>query len=318
MGRRQKFLLNAVTALLQQGVTIMCGFILPVYILQGYGSAVNGLVSSITQFLGFISLLEMGVGPVIQSNLYRPLANGDTASIRGLYAASEQFFRRLAMIFLAYLALLMVIYPSVVSESFDFLYTASLILIIAVSIFAQYYFGLSTQLLLGADQRGYIPSGLQTITLALNTLLSVCLIQQGASIHLVKLVAAGVYVLRPVGMAIYAKHHYRLGGIDAHERMEIQQKWNGFSQHLAAVVSGSAGVVLLTLFAPIESVSVYSVYSMIKSGVESLFLNAVNGLEGLWGNMIARQERQLLYRTFAVVEWATHWGFSSGFHIPHR
>ena len=81
MNRAKKFKLNAVTGLLKQFVALACGFILPAYILQSYGSAVNGLVSSITQFLAFITLLEMGVGPVIQSNLYKPLADNDAKTI---------------------------------------------------------------------------------------------------------------------------------------------------------------------------------------------------------------------------------------------
>ena len=63
--------------LLKQAVVMICGFILPRYFLLYYGSEVNGLISSMTHFLGFISLLELGIGPVIQANLYKPLAEKD-------------------------------------------------------------------------------------------------------------------------------------------------------------------------------------------------------------------------------------------------
>ena len=65
MNRTQKLKLNTVTSLINQRVLIICGFIVPVLILHAFGSAVNGLVNSITQFLGFISLLELGVGAVV-------------------------------------------------------------------------------------------------------------------------------------------------------------------------------------------------------------------------------------------------------------
>ena len=92
MNRSQKFRLNSLAAILRQTVTVICGFILPAYILQTYGSAVNGLVSSITQFLAFISLLEMGIGPVIESNLYKPLAEGDFQTVSKIIASSINFF----------------------------------------------------------------------------------------------------------------------------------------------------------------------------------------------------------------------------------
>ena len=63
--RRKKLLFNTGTALLSQLVTLISGFILPRLIIGQYGSEVNGLVSSITQFLAFFSMMEMGVGAVV-------------------------------------------------------------------------------------------------------------------------------------------------------------------------------------------------------------------------------------------------------------
>ena len=75
MSRKKKLLLNTGAGILKQLVTVICGFILPRYMLLYYGSSVNGLISSIGNFLSFISLLDMGVGAVIQANLYKPLAD---------------------------------------------------------------------------------------------------------------------------------------------------------------------------------------------------------------------------------------------------
>ena len=69
--------MNIGAAFTKQVITVICGFVLPRYILKGYGSEVNGLLTSITQFLSFISFLELGVGAVVQSNLYAPLAKRD-------------------------------------------------------------------------------------------------------------------------------------------------------------------------------------------------------------------------------------------------
>ena len=75
--RGKKLFLNTGSSLIFQVTTIICGFILPRLILKAFGSEVNGLVNSITQFLGIISFLELGVGSVIQSSLYKPLADKD-------------------------------------------------------------------------------------------------------------------------------------------------------------------------------------------------------------------------------------------------
>ena len=59
MTRKTKLIFNTFAAFVKQAITIICGFILPRFILKGYGSEVNGLITSITQFLGFISFLEI-------------------------------------------------------------------------------------------------------------------------------------------------------------------------------------------------------------------------------------------------------------------
>ena len=142
MTRKTKMLLNTALSLLYQVVSIVCGFILPRVLLTAFGSETNGLVSSIAQFLGFISLCECGVGAVVQSALYKPLAEQDHTQISKIYISSQRFFRKIAYILLVYTLGLLAVYPWITLDAFDFAYTAVLILIMSISSFAQYYFGI--------------------------------------------------------------------------------------------------------------------------------------------------------------------------------
>ena len=51
-------LLNIFSNIILQITNIITWFVIPKIILNYFGSNVNGLVSSITQFLGYISLVE--------------------------------------------------------------------------------------------------------------------------------------------------------------------------------------------------------------------------------------------------------------------
>lgn len=95
MTRKTKLMLNSASSLIYQMITIVCGFILPRFFLSFYGSAVNGLISSITQFLGFISLAECGVGAVVQSALYKPLANNDMQEVSKIMKSADRFSKEL-------------------------------------------------------------------------------------------------------------------------------------------------------------------------------------------------------------------------------
>ena len=60
----QKSAYNILTSVLGQAITIILGVVIPRLVLVNLGSENNGLLSSITQVLGYASLLEAGVGLV--------------------------------------------------------------------------------------------------------------------------------------------------------------------------------------------------------------------------------------------------------------
>ena len=60
-----------------QAVVFICNLILPRFILVAYGSEYNGIVSSITQFLTFISILRLGIAGATRVELYKSLAADD-------------------------------------------------------------------------------------------------------------------------------------------------------------------------------------------------------------------------------------------------
>lgn len=306
--RGEKLALNTVSSLALQVVSVICGFILPRLILETFGSNVNGLVNSITQFLGVITLLDLGVGAVVQSALYKPLADNDTNMISKIYVSANKFFRRLAEILLVYVVLLMIFYPMLVNKSFGHMYTALLIAAICISSFAQYYFGIVNSLLLNADQRGYIQYVAQIITLILNTFACYIIIKLGASIQIVKLTTSLIFLLRPLFLVFYVKKHYSIDKKITYTEEPIKQKWNGMAQHFASYVLNGTDNIVLTMFSTLGNVSIYSVYNVVIIGVKNALLSVTNGFQSLIGEMLAKKETMKLNAFFGFVEWFLHTG----------
>ena len=116
MNRNKKLLLNSATSVIYQVLTVICGFILPRLYLSYYGSEVNGLITSIAQFLGFISLAELGVGAVVQSALYKPLADKNNDEISRIVLSAKRFYRKIAIFLVVYVIALVIIYPKITSR----------------------------------------------------------------------------------------------------------------------------------------------------------------------------------------------------------
>lgn len=306
LSRKQKLALNSISSLVYQVTAIVSGFILPRFFLAYYGSTVNGLVSSITQFLGFISLAECGVGAVVQSALYKPLAEHDMLSVSKIVVSAERFFRKIAYLLLVYVFILVVFYPIITIEKFDYFSTATLIVVISISTFAQYYLGMSYRLLLLADQLGFIQYIIHTISLVLNTAACVALMYFGTSIQVVKLVTSLIFLAQPVCLSVIARRKYSIDRKVSYTEEPIQQKWNGLAQHIASVILGNTDVVVLTLFSTLENVSIYSVYYLVVNGVKQIVVSLTNGTQALLGNMLARNEKETLELTFSSIEFFIH------------
>ena len=303
----KKLFLNTLSSFSYQIISIICAFILPRCFLVTYGSEVNGLVTSITQFLGFISLMDLGISAVVKAALYKPLAEKDKYKIDTIMTSAKKFFNKIILIFLLYLIGLCCFYPMYFSGKFDWLYTASLILAMSISLISQYYFGIVNQTLLEADQKNYIPIILQIGTLILNTLCGVVLMMKfDASIQIVKLTTSIIFLIRPVVMSIYVRKIYNVKFNCKYSEEPIKQKWNGIAQHLASVVLQNTDVLVLTFFSSLSSVSIYNVYSLVVLGVRNIVVSLTAGIQSKFGALIVKEDFQLINDFYGKIEWILH------------
>ena len=300
--RSKKAIYNIITNLAVQGIAVIYGFIVPKIIIDYFGSDVNGLVSSITQFLAYITLLESGFGPVVKATLYEPIAKKDNTSISAILKTSEKFFRRIALIFVMYIAVLCVVFPLIAKADFDAVFTISLVVIIGISTFAEYFFGMTYRLFLQAEQKTYVISIIQIATYILSAIAVVILALMGCDILVIKLATCVVFILRPLAQNLYVKRKYNIDLSSAPDNYPIKQKWDGLAQHIAAVIHGNTDVTVLTFFTTLTEVSVYSVYYLVIAGVKRIVQSFNTGLDASFGDMIVKKEDDNLRKKFSAYE----------------
>lgn len=301
-----RLFLNTIMPLFLELATVLSGFVIPRLMLRQFGSEVHGLVQSITQFLAVISFLELGVGNVIRFNLYKPLVRHDKDQVSRVMVAANKFFRTIAFILGGYTVILMVLLPNLPSVHFTTFYTALLVFVMAIASFFQYYFGQVNQLLLSADQKGYIHYAAHIVTVLLNTVATVILVHSGASVHFVKFSTSLIFLLRPMFLFFYVRKHYDINYRITYTEEPIKQKWNGIAQHVAYVVLDNTDTLVLTILSSLKSVSIYSAYALVVNGIKKLMTTSVNGITAKLGAVIARDNKQDLDVTFNLTEWVIH------------
>ncbi|MBZ6527595.1 polysaccharide biosynthesis C-terminal domain-containing protein [Aerococcaceae bacterium DSM 111021] len=298
--------LNTKISLLNQIVVLISGIILPRLILVHYGSETNGLVASVNQFLAIIIFLEMGVGSVVESALYRPINENDYSKINSIMTSAKQFFNRIALILVAYVGFLVILFPILVDSPYDYFGTVFLIIAMSISSFTQYYFGIVNQLFLNANEKNYIPLLVAVFTTTINIIITALLIVNGFSIQLVKLLTSLLFMLKPLYLFFYVKKNYVIDFNIKDTKNSLPQKWNGAAQHIAYTVMNSTDTILLTLFSTLENVSVYSVYFTIFNGLKLLITTISVGFKSFFGNLLVKNDLVEVNNYFTRIEWIIH------------
>ncbi len=303
LSRTQKLKWNITTSLIMQVVTMLCGLLIPRLMLSSFGSETYGLATSISDFLSYISLLDGGIGGVARAAMYGPLAKNDLQQVSNVHRELKKFLRTVGTIFVGYALVLAVGFQTITGKTgFEWSFTFFLVLAIAVSTFAEYFFSLNKSLLVHAAQRVYVNNAVSILTTVLNTIFVILLLKLRCSLVVVKLTTSLVYVLRPIILSIYVRRAIPLPPPQADGVQHLTQKWVGMGQHMAAFLHAKADVVILTFFGQLANVAVYSVYHMVLVCMQKITESFASGTEALFGNMLARKEMRELRRWFDDTE----------------
>ena len=306
--RTRQALKNMIASLLLQVILAVSGIIVPRFFTVLYGSSVNGLVSSIGQFITYMGLVEAGIGAAGTVALYGPLARNEIHEINGIVSAARAFYQRSGLIFVALVALLVLLYPfAVQNEIQDTGFIRMMILVLSVNGVVDYFFLGKYRVLLQADQRGYVISLVQIAGTVVMTAVSLWLIELQASALLVKGAAAAVYMLRGVAVAVYVRRNYPQISFRVKPNMAaFDQRWAALLHQVVGMVVNNTDIVLLTLLLKanaLAEVSVYSVYNLVSYSLNSLMNSISNGLGSGFGQVISQNEKAVLRKSFSSYEF---------------
>ncbi len=295
----KNLLKNIMSSIILKIVSLIYGFIIPILIIKTYGSDVNGLVSSIAQFLAYIVLLEAGLGPVIKNALYKPLVEKNKDLVEKILGTSNHFFKKIAYIFVGYIFILCIVYPLIVQNTYTKWYIISLILSISISRFSEYFFGMTYKMFLQAEGKNYIIDYIYIVTYILDIIIIYLLISNNFSIQIIKLVCSLIYLIRPFFMKKYFDKHY-IYKIDKKSQYPLEKKWDALFHHIAATVQDNVDVIVLTIFSTLANVSIYSVYFLVTSGIRSIIYSLINGLDAFFGKMMVSEDNKIVSKKFYI------------------
>jgi len=305
MSRTKKFLYNSISTGFYQVIVMLAGFITPRYMLKYYGSEINGLVSSINQFIVYFNLVETGLSGAAIYSLYKPLADNNYKGINSIVSAARKFYTQSGYIFLSLTIGLAAIYPLLVNtDAVTPLNVGILVLILGVNGALEFFTLAKYRVLLTADQRTYVVSLASIVHIVVNTLIIVFLARLQVNIVVLRLVALTSIFLRSAILMIYVRSKYRF--LDYKENPDysaLSKRWDAlYLQVLGAIHSGAPVVILTFVAKNLKIVSVYTIFNMIIAGINGILSIFISGLSASFGDVIVKREQSILQKAYEEFE----------------
>lgn len=304
--RTKKAFWNITSSMLFLVINTICGLITPRLILRSFGSDYNGVISSATQYLGMISVLTIGIAGPTRVALYQAFAKDDKLGTSRIVKATRIYMQKVGIAVIGYAIVLMFLFPLFAKTEIPRVEIAVLIAIVSISSFAQYFFAVTNQTLLSADQSEYISNVINIIKVVINTALTAFLIYVGASIFIVKLGSSIIFFICPLALNIYVKRHYSLDDKCEPDYTAIKGRSAAVYHSVANIVHDNTDIVILTLFDDMKMVSVYTVYNLVANGLRNLMRVFTNSLESPFGTMWAKKEKERLEYNFRIYEFGIY------------
>lgn len=260
-------------------VALLAGMIVQREILIAYGSALNGLTSSISQVMSYLVLFEAGLGTASIQALYEPLANNNWGKISGIISATGSEYKRITIFFTVALCLVSAILPIAILDEITYSLASLLTLVTGASYVVSYIIGGKYKALINADRKVYILYILDIITLSLSCVFRVIALKSGASILFAQFINLITIGLKNIGYTFYVHKKYSKIDYSAKpDKLAISKRWSVLIHNIAGLVVNHTDVMILTVFGTLKLVSIYSVYNMVFSQmsttIQSAFLQA--------------------------------------------
>ncbi|MBQ7096325.1 MAG: hypothetical protein IJN80_07775 [Clostridia bacterium] len=304
--RTKKFMYNSLSTALYQIVVMLVGFITPRIILQFYGSELNGLVSSINQFITYFSLIEAGIAGAATFSLYKPLAENDHEGVSAIVSATKKFYNQSGLLFVGMVVAMAASYPFFIkTEDLPVFAVAILVVVLGAKGFLEFFTLAKYRVILTADQKTFVISNASSIYILIQMIIIVVLAMLRINIVVVYTVAILALCTRSFLLRRYVRKNYPYINYKAKPNVHaLDQRWDAlFLQVLGAAQTG-APVLLATIFTSLTDVSIYAIYNMVFSGINGVLSIFVNGLSAGFGDVIARKEKKTLQHSIKDFEFA--------------
>jgi O-antigen/teichoic acid export membrane protein len=273
---------------------------------------VNGLFTSI---LAMLTLAEAGIGASIVYSLYKPIADNDTQTINALMRLYKKAYAVIALVVLILgLALMPFLHLFVKDTHVSHLYLIYLIFLI--NTVAPYLFQHKISFL-NVNQRGYIITGIYSISSIISMLLKIGILQFTQNYILYLIIDSVITLTNGVIVFFLVDRIYPFLKEKTKTILDAAVK-SGIIKNIKAILLQNVGNylifgtdnIIISSFVSVAAVGLYSNYNMLidicRTFINQVFQNIYHSV----GNLVVKETKEKVYSVYKVYWLVNFWLYS--------
>lgn len=277
--KAKKSVLNILSGLFSQIVTVGLGVIIPRLVLVNLGSEANGLLNSINQILVYAGLLEAGVGLATTQALYGPLACSDKDAVNGIMSATNKYYKKTGVLYLGVVLGISLIYPFAIKSTLSKSIVFWVVILSGLPSVINYYFQGKYKLLLNADGRSYIITNITLIINIFTSISKILLLIFGFDVVALQIMYLFFNLVQMVFYLVYVRKRYTwLNVKTAPDYESISEKNSVLIHQISGLVFSNTDMIFLSVFCDLKVVSVYSMYTLLFGMIGTVIQNINSGV----------------------------------------
>ena len=298
---------NLLSGIAYQVILIVIGFLLPRLYLENFGSEVNGVLSTIKQIFVYMSLLEAGIGLATTQALYKPIAENDNGKASAIISATNIFYVKTGVVYSAAVLLLAVVYSFFIPTGVKPFEVFAIVILTALPALFSYFIQAKYRILLEVDGRKYVITNSETVLQLLANIGKILVLFLTSSLVLIQLVYCILALVQLGYVYIQAKRRYKW--LDLHAEPDfaaISQRKSVLVHQVSSMVFNNTDVLLLSFLCDFKIVSVYTIYNLFFSQVQTFITSIISGFSFSLGQMFHTNREKFMkvynvYETFYIM-----------------
>lgn len=310
--RKEKTIINSSINILAFLLTFVPNLILRKVFLDTLGSDTLGLISLYTSIVGWISIVEMGIGNAIVYSLYKPFYSKDYYKVNAYINYYKKFYKIVGYIILLMSILISPLMKFFINGDVDNKFVSIGFILFSINTFISYMFS-HRMCILNIAQESYKITITTALSRLIISLIQYILLNNSPNLYLyilVQIMVNYVYYVN-INKYIYKKYYYVF---DLNSELDKEEKYyltknvrSLFIHKIGNLIVFNTDNIIISRFLGLTTLTRYTNYQVMIGALQNIFNLFISGATASIGSLISEGNNEKSYDIFKKFMFINFW-----------